>query len=483
MKDIIDTRFKFEYENDSTASYLVLTMASDEDILEYQMEMIDNNNCLGILDLDARYKNDEVKLYYNITSKLVLSQFLQRKKLSKMEFIDILRGITYVLLESREYFLYDKSFLIHEDYIYIDPSTLEIGMVYLPIEFEKDINQSFKDFLVNLIISLAKIDEKSSGNYIQRILNYIKKDIFSIYDFHKMLNEIRKNEFTVMSKEQNIQQCNSQDSNIKDYFNNKDICLKHDYQGKNEKGHILQKELNIIGSLKNNDDQLSKNTVKKRYKPKYIFIAVLTQVLIIVALIFSLDSIKSLAGGGFSTYGGITLIVAAVDVMLFRYLFKKENMEEVEIIKNINMSKKEIINSKELNYCDKEYEAAAVDCNMIEDKSLSINETVVLDEQEEELPYLQRINNGIIEKVSITKSNFIIGRLGNYVDYLIENNVIGRTHAEILCREKQYFIRDLNSKNGTFLNRVRLKSNVEYKIDNGDNIEFANIKYTFINEL
>lgn len=504
MKDMIKTRFNFEYENDSTVSYLVLSMSSNEDILEYQLEMIDNNNCPGILDIDARYKNGEVKLCYNITSKLILSQFLKRKKLNKMEFVDILKRITDVLLESNEYFLYDKSFLIHEDYIYINPSTLEVRMIYVPIRLDNDINQSFKDFLVNLIISLAKIDENSSGNYMQRILNYLKNDIFSIYDFNSILNEIRDSESIVSCKEQTVRQVNIQDINADVDFNNKDSYLKADYVEKNEKENTYYKEINTSRFLTKRKEQSDKNIVKKRYKPKYILIAVLVQVLIIIVLVFSLDSMKSFTGAGVNVYVGITLIVAAVDVLLFKNLFKKENMEEVQTIKNkkersymkdgepknikkintlaarlsqnqsINMLKREICSSNE---------QAAVTSDSNEDKYSRINETAILDESEEAFPYLQITSNGIIEKVSITKSNFIIGRLENYVDYLIENNVIGKVHAEISWKEKQYFIKDLNSKNGTFINGVKLRSNTEYKIDNGDKIKFANIEYMFINNV
>lgn len=508
MKDMIKTRFNFEYENDSTVSYLVLSVSSDEEILEYHLEMIDNNKCHGILDIDARYKNGEVKLCYNITSKLVLSQFLTRKKLNKMEFIDILKGVIDVLLESKEYFLYDKSFLVHEDYIYINPSTLEVEMIYVPIRLDNDINQSFRDFLVNLIISLAKIDEESSGNYMQRILNYLKNDIFNIYDLNSLLNEIRDNESIVYCKEQAVKHVNIQNINTDVDFNSKNSYLKSDYVEKNEKENAYYKEISTSSSLTKRKGKSKKNTVRKRYKPKYILIAVLVQVFIIIALVFSLDLMRSFVGDGANVYGGITLIVAAVDVLLFKNLFKKENMEEVETIKNkkerscmksgepknikkieglTNISAPQLIQNQSINMLKREIcnsnEQAAVSSNINESEYSRINETIILEESKEAFPYLQRTNNGIIEKVSITKSNFIIGRLENYVDYLIENNVIGKVHAEILVKEKQYFIKDLSSKNGTFINGIKLRSNMEYKIDNGDNVKFANIEYMFINKL
>jgi len=41
-------------------------------------------------------------------------------------------------------------------------------------------------------------------------------------------------------------------------------------------------------------------------------------------------------------------------------------------------------------------------------------------------------------------------------------------------------VKDLNSKNGTFVNGVRIAANTEYEIKNNDKITFANSEYVFI---
>ncbi|WP_432663228.1 DUF6382 domain-containing protein [Wukongibacter baidiensis] len=511
MKDMICKRFKFDYENDSTASYIVLNMSSSENILEYQIEMLNNNSCEGILRLDTRQKNDEVRLYYNITSTLTLSQFLQRKNLKEEEFINILKGITKTLLSSKEYFLYDNSFIVDEEYIYINPSNLEISMLYIPLTLDTDINNSFKSFLVDLIISSAKIDENSTGNYMQRILNYLKNDIFNIFDFHNFLKDLEKDKpkksenRMSQPKQSNIKATNPQRNIVnsnrepKKNYEKKEITpIKHQKsRAKSAPIEIVEEEEEVIA--------------KTKYETKYILIAVLSQIIIAITIVFGLDTIKSMAGDDISAYGGITIIVTAIDILLFKNLFKKENMKEVKVTKKIkkekvrkknigksggrgksktepttykkkeslNMSKREIYNVNELSNINGSYReiAASEDLSIV---SVSMNETEILDDEKQGIAYLQRMNNGMMDKVTITKSNFIIGRLPNYVDYLLENNSIGRTHAEIIEIEGQYFIKDLNSKNGTFVNGAKIDSNKEYQIGNGDKVKFANIEYTFI---
>lgn len=504
MKNIIKERFKLGYENDSAASYLVLSMNSNENILEYQVEMLNRNSCQGILRLDTRQKNDEIKLYYDITSTLTLAQFLQRKSLKEEEFVNILRGITKTLLNSREYFLYDGSFIIDEEYIYINPSTLDIYMIYLPLTLETDARENFKSFLINMIISSVKVDENSRGNYMQKILNYLKDGVFNISDFDNFLKGLK--EVESQTSENRILGRNQLSSIQKPYVNRNREIKRID----SEKGlvkSITHKDAGLDVISKKNEGQ-EETRVKMIYEPKYIFIAVLSQLLIGIMLVLGLDTIRAAAGDDVSAYGGITIIVVAIDILLFKNLFKRENMKEVKVVKkskvektrkkstkqkvgktktkskavlseesqSLNMSKREIYNVND-SANNTAYREAAV-CEA-QDLSINVNDTVILDEGEQGKAYLQRMSNGMMDKISIVKSNFIIGRLPNYVDHLIESNAIGRAHAEIIYREGKYFITDLNSKNGTFLNEAKIDSNKEYQINSGDKLKFANIKYTF----
>lgn len=78
-------------------------------------------------------------------------------------------------------------------------------------------------------------------------------------------------------------------------------------------------------------------------------------------------------------------------------------------------------------------------------------------------------------EIGITKDNFIIGRKQEGCDGVIGfNNMIGRTHCKINMRGNQYTITDLQSKNGTSVNGVRLQPDLPHPIKNGDIIRLAN---------
>ncbi len=85
-----------------------------------------------------------------------------------------------------------------------------------------------------------------------------------------------------------------------------------------------------------------------------------------------------------------------------------------------------------------------------------------------------------IIKVEFIDGKFTIGRAtrtgeltGANYEFGAEITPISRIHAQIDINEDTFFIRDLGSSNGTFLNGVKLEANKQYAIKDGDKIAFA----------
>lgn len=109
-----------------------------------------------------------------------------------------------------------------------------------------------------------------------------------------------------------------------------------------------------------------------------------------------------------------------------------------------------------------------------------VNETTILVHPDKNYPYLQKNKNGLIEEIPIKKENFIIGRAEGQADYISQNSAVGKMHAEIVLKYKKYYIKDLNSRNGTFINDNRVEPNKEVEIKCNDKITLANEEYIFI---
>lgn len=81
--------------------------------------------------------------------------------------------------------------------------------------------------------------------------------------------------------------------------------------------------------------------------------------------------------------------------------------------------------------------------------------------------------------IFIEKYPFILGKIVQNVDYVISEKSISRMQAKLDFMDGKYFIQDLNSKNGTYVNEERINPFEIREIQIGDRIGLADIDYIF----
>jgi hypothetical protein len=92
-------------------------------------------------------------------------------------------------------------------------------------------------------------------------------------------------------------------------------------------------------------------------------------------------------------------------------------------------------------------------------------------------PFLIEAETGA--KIVVTKEVFKIGRDPEQADYASNNKVVGRVHAELVTADGEYFLIDKHSRNGSYLNGVKLSPNEKTKIKHEDRIKLANQEFVF----
>lgn len=107
--------------------------------------------------------------------------------------------------------------------------------------------------------------------------------------------------------------------------------------------------------------------------------------------------------------------------------------------------------------------------------------TTVLGSEELEtpvFPYLIREKTN--EKISVNKPSFRIGAERKYVDYWVnDNSTVSRSHADIITKDKRYYIIDLNSTNKTYVDNRAIAVQQEVELYNETRIRLSNEDFVF----
>lgn len=200
MDRAFENDFEILFENNSTTNYLVLRAKENINILNYQVQMLLNNKIKGLLDFNINYIGGELNCFYNVTSKCSLASFLSRKKFTRDEFLVMLLNIMNNICHIKNYLLYDYNILLDERYIYVQPEEMEVFFVYLPFNRSKN---DYKTFLLKLVVEMARFCAEDSDNYLQRILEFIRNDLFSLGTLKAQLEILLGSDIKSMEVNQN----------------------------------------------------------------------------------------------------------------------------------------------------------------------------------------------------------------------------------------------------------------------------------------
>lgn len=141
-------------------------------------------------------------------------------------------------------------------------------------------------------------------------------------------------------------------------------------------------------------------------------------------------------------------------------------------IKTLNKAAMEKIISKNSTWSEEEKIQRESHINIIEDT------TQILTEKKVEVPFLTDLETG--ESINIDKPVFKIGRKN--ADLIIDSAFVSKTHAQIIVKNDNCYVKDIGSTNGSFINGVELPKNTEIAIKDRQSIKFASKEYLFNKE-
>lgn len=520
-----------EFRKDLRCSYMVIAKDDTLNPEQYCIDLLEHQTIEGILPFERRRLDNKEFYYYEITGKQAMSNIFEKAVLNYDAVKDIFQGILEILGKAYDYLLPEDDFILSPEYIYMNIIINKPNLCYLP-GFAKSIKKQMSS-LLEYLMNKVDYNDKDAVLLIYQLYAVSREEDFTL----DQLTEALHKDYGQKPKEKSIQQ--KAEEFIEDQYQSAEAASIIE-GGKIEA--ILREEATTGGAAfgrkrelfrlrsdngneEVNEDELPANipVMKEKIESETevsvypIQNLILSGICILIGvLLIVLGFTTGILYNSFGNRIDYSKLVALVVIILcgegygLKKLLDKKNkvvkvvkaceyvdphrILELQGISRKRTPKAHIVD--DLN-SGKSSEISCIDSDLgsqkdsgkelLREKSSGeeeFNPTCLLCDLnivKSEL-ILKAFNELQYKDIVISSFPFFIGKLKENVDYCLEKDVISRYHAKITYEDNRYYITDLNSTNGTFINGEVLMTYQKKEIKIGDEIAFANIKYRIINE-
>lgn len=428
-----------EYKSDMHKKYMIINQEQKSQKPAYILQMLLNNRIPGLLKQEVRMVDSTARHYFDITLKQPILWGFEKGNLSESQIRNLLLKVIHIISGAGEYLLDENDFVLKPEYIYTNTEEDEISLCYMH-GYQVDIRGQ--------ICSLLE--------YLMNKVNYREDHaVLLIYNLYKI------------SREENytfLQLCSLLEEKKKDTADVNPLPV--------EKTEEIRFESIENETLQDNIPTEEEIKVYSGESILYSIASVLITIIIFVIVAKSGLVYNRVSGGldGMRIFGILLIGGGTEAYVLSRLLDHKRK------ITRIKEKKKDTAIQKHIQ------EPSLFHMESVRDMAGSgePGATVVLaaDAEHREVQLLS-LEKQKYQDILLSEFPFFIGALKMKVDYAIDNHTISRFHAKIDRTDGQFFITDLNSTNGTFINGERLKINEKRVLQTGDEVAFANVNYRF----
>lgn len=463
------TELRFEHENNS--NYLCIIddkMSRDND---YQIKMIEKNRIPGLLPVQVRQINSQLHYYYEITAKQQMSKLFEFSKMQWEDLELLCQSLSLLVHAINEYMLDLEYVLLNPDSIFIDLAGRRFYFVYCPQIIEKGCEQGFH-------LHLKKLFEYILEHYDH---DTDKEKLMCVYAAYQ---KIVQNQYHV----ENLDQLLEEHSKL--IYTEKSICAEDEYSCLNDMDVNRQDNnkiiINTVAEEKIVEEKEVYNkkliTMKKVLEISSICILFLSVVCILFPWIFPvkipgwLCLVCVIIGG--MTYLGMKAIPKMVLTKLQyeKYLqpfilndtCNEYNKKDQEVKKNVTAS--DIL--KESDDRNKE----EVNGKWPEENTILLSEYIQKNKRVS-LKLASKDRQNELEDKIIEDFPCIIGSLAARCNIVINSALVSRLHVCILKIDNKFYLEDMNSTNGTYVNEERLETGKRKELQNGDELSIASLVY------
>ena len=451
---------KAEYKRDMNHNYLILYGEKDINTDSYQVRMLVGNIIPSLLKCRIQGVDGKFMMYFDITSKQAVSTLYEEKKMGIEDLRLIFGGFVKVMEEAAEYLINPAQLVLKPQYIFADYEKKELFFCLMP-GYDKDIKEQFQ-LLTEYI--LPKIDHEDSEAVI---LGYGVYRRTMENSFH--LEHIKEELYRKQNNKEEIKTETEKDS--------REISVQ-------ETGEESLMQSSGMSENFWREEKTEKTDSHKLFGKK---------VAVFVLILLALAGVTMAISGGYLPHQDISVLLGIVlagmgGIMLAVLIIRKakdvykqpqkESREKSQLSeKFVRPSVNEILQEGS----DDTIKMMMEKKSLHKEKEEDFGETVVLSAGVVSGPAsLVSREPGELAPIYLQEELTVIGKLENACDAVIDLPTVSRIHAKIRKREEEYYLSDMNSRNGTIVNGRLLLPEEEYRLQEEDEVDFAQARYIFL---
>lgn len=467
------------FERENNVSYLVLDESDNvaesgsqkDECSDIEYKMIKSNTIEGLLSMQQRIIDGREIYYYDVTSKQQMSKLYSYVQLRLEDVLMICESIALMVQNINMYMLDLAKVRLEAEYMYVDISEKKVEFVYYPYkQQEEGCDDSIRRLFEYILEHFDHSVEKEQLMTMYMIYQKVVQKEYNLESFNELVREcsleIQKEEKT---KEREERQGENNRKDLSETF--AEFAEQEEFEQKKETLGKIQ--INAVPS-ENIDDEVEikdEKLLKAQKLIKVISIAmIITGVLkILVPGIIPLP-INITAAALLVALGTLVLAgISAIPQYAFVKIQSRRNRQKYEVPFEHDFEAEE---HKDNDNLPLEMQQAQESQTML--LSDYINS---IKSGSGTLGKITLVSEGTQEMLEIIKFPCLIGSMAGNCDKVISEKLISRLHCCIADSKEGYYIEDMNSTNGTFVNGERLTPNNRHILNNGDKVRLATYVY------
>lgn len=456
-----------EYKRDLQNNYLILE-APDAEEDDYRLRMAEQNPVSGLLPFHSARKDGILYLHYEITSMQTLEGIFENRRMGYEDIFFLLAGIRAALESMQKYLLDPAQLVFDPEYVYVDPDRRKVQFCYLPGSAGSCPITLLAEFI------LRKLDHREQ-QAIALGYGFYQRATEENFSLQKTLKEILEAE-----EESSADFRRDSGREGKDFEENyaeplRDFGRKpdEDYAGspygpgrmsaENDMEGVPPEIRESYGVTHRERKKCPQGKAERLFQivhPAVLLSGLFLLVLLEIVYYFGLLTVTEA--------GGIFFLLISVEALANKFW------------RNSKEKKKE--NRWVTEEDDEMYRLLREEMYDVPEETPVIEETrCLVPGQEQTGIYLICIQGGAGgiagQDIYVGASPVYVGKIRGESDVILDSPTVSRRHARLECRDGVCYVKDLNSRNGTFCNGRRLRPQEQCRFGQGDEISFAEIGY------